>query len=104
MRKFLNQKHTCFCRALNFSENREFTITNLLTVVLNCRGLEELQITKIKATENATELNDHDVSFIIANMSSDLKTLVLDSSNLTNSTFEVTFFFTCYMHYLIYKF
>lgn len=57
-------------------------------MVLNCRSLENLQISKLSSGHNE-QLCDEDLSFIMANISSALKCLELDTSNLTDLTFQV---------------
>lgn len=81
-------------REVNFSDNRFFTVNNLLSVVINCRKLRKIEATKLIAVqENSTRkrrLQDEDVKFIISHISHELHSLILDTSTLTLPTFGVS--------------
>lgn len=64
-----------------------------MSIVINCRKLQKLQVTKLTASQEKgalqRTLQDEDVKFIINHVSSELHSLVLDTSSLTLPTFEV---------------
>lgn len=79
---------------MNFSDNRYFTVNNLMSVVINCRKLQKIEATKLIAVQESSRtkrrLQDEDVKFIINHISPDLHSLILDTSTLTLPTFEVS--------------
>lgn len=84
-----------FFREINFSDNWYFTVNNLLAVVINCRTLEKLCVSKL-VTSNKDDthrpLQDEDVNFIVNHISPHLQSLLLDTSTLVYSTFEVSLY------------
>lgn len=61
-----------------------------MAVVLNCHGLKELHASKLTAKHPFdSSRNKEDFSFLIPHMSPELRTLVLDTTHLTHSAFEV---------------
>lgn len=80
---------------MDFSDNRYFTVNNLMSVVINCRKLQKLQATKLLSVQenssgNKRRLQDEDVNFIMNHISSELHSLILDASTLSLPIFEVS--------------
>lgn len=100
-----------FYRDVNFGDNRYFTVNNLMSIVINCRKLQQLQVTKLTAAVAFEEksviqktLQDEDVKFIINHVSPELHTLVLDTSSLTLPTFEVNKQLNLFDFYFVFLF
>ncbi|KAF2880757.1 hypothetical protein ILUMI_25429 [Ignelater luminosus] len=75
-------------RSVNLSKNSWLSVRNLLSVVLNCHKLEELQLSSFCPLKPLEQLSDEDASFIISNLAPNLKVLILDASTLTNFSFK----------------
>lgn len=78
---------------MNLSKNSWLSVRNLLSVVLNCHKLEELQLSSFCPLKPMEQLSDEDASFIISNLAPNLKVLILDASTLTNFSFKVKLLF-----------
>ncbi|XP_018330655.1 uncharacterized F-box/LRR-repeat protein C02F5.7-like isoform X2 [Agrilus planipennis] len=82
-------------KSLNLAKNPYITIQKLTTCVLNCTGLEEFRLSKWVSLDEILKFDDQDVSPILLNLSSSLRSLTLDCSNLTTNSFNKIFTCNC---------
>ncbi|XP_044750995.1 F-box/LRR-repeat protein 7-like isoform X3 [Coccinella septempunctata] len=78
-----------YLKILNLSDNGNLTTKDMVDISLNCRNLEEFYVSSIRYDSSREQLTDEDCSFIVSNMSNNLKGFFIDGATLTDQCFQV---------------
>ncbi|CAG2059602.1 unnamed protein product, partial [Timema podura] len=75
-------------KSLNLGLNRFLKAQDLMLVAINCRGLEELRLSRRRTNSEQHTLTDPDASFLFHNMRYSLTSLKFDAQGLGAETFQ----------------
>ncbi|XP_044750994.1 F-box/LRR-repeat protein fbxl-1-like isoform X2 [Coccinella septempunctata] len=78
-----------YLKILNLSDNGNLTTKDMVDISLNCRNLEEFYVSSIRYDSSREQLTDEDCSFIVSNMSNNLKGFFIDGATLTDQCFQI---------------
>lgn len=76
-------------KSINISLNKYLTMKELMTLVHNCKRLEELKLAR--SHDNNINITDENIAYLISKLKNTVTVLKLDAINIASLTFDVSY-------------